>query len=45
MFPDAPIILGVIAFLWGMVIYIIVTRGWRVFGPSRTTEAEPITPS
>jgi hypothetical protein len=36
MFPGAPVILGVIAFLWIMVIVILITRDWRAFGRART---------
>jgi len=32
MFPDAPVILGVVAFLWVMVVVILVKQGWRAFG-------------
>jgi len=35
MFPDAPVMLGIIAFLWIMVIVILVTRDWRAFGRAR----------
>lgn len=41
MFPEAPIMLGVIAFLWIMVILILVTRDWRVFGRARTRRNRP----
>ncbi|MEM9837568.1 MAG: CPBP family intramembrane glutamic endopeptidase [Pseudomonadota bacterium] len=30
---DGPVILGVIALLWGTVVAILVTRGWRHFAP------------
>lgn len=35
LFPGTPVILGVIGFLWLMVIYILVTRGWRSFARPR----------
>jgi membrane protease YdiL (CAAX protease family) len=41
MFPDAPIMLGVIAFLWLMVIFILVTCDWRAFGRARTRRTPP----
>lgn len=32
---DGPVILGVIALLWGTVLVILATRGWRQFAPKR----------
>ena len=40
MFPGAPIILGVIVFLWVMVAYILATRDWRAFGRTRKEARE-----
>ncbi len=42
LFPDAPVILGIIAFLWIMVIVILVTRDWRAFGRARKRRALPV---
>jgi membrane protease YdiL (CAAX protease family) len=33
LFPRTPVMLGIVAFLWLMVAYILFTRGWRSFGP------------
>lgn len=41
MFPEAPVILGVIAFLWILVIVILFTRDWRAFGRARTRGTPP----
>lgn len=42
LFPKAPVMLGIIAFLWLMVVFILRTRGWRSFGkrPMQSTEAQ-----
>jgi len=36
LFPKAPVMLGIIAFLWLMVAIILRTRGWRCFGQRAT---------
>jgi len=41
MFPDAPIILGVIAFLWIMVVYILMTRDRKAFAQPRRAGGPP----
>lgn len=33
MFPEAPLMIGIIAFLWITVIAILVKNGWRSFAP------------
>lgn len=33
MFPEAPVMYGIIAFLWATVIWILIKNGWRSFGP------------
>jgi membrane protease YdiL (CAAX protease family) len=41
MFPDVPVILGVIIVLWTIVFAILATRGWKAFGSTPTGRVKP----